>query len=195
MVQPRSSNEADLRDFFIKYGPFARECYGVTSTESDLKQYRFQLHHAITRMSWDDINRVVSKKHFEPNFDDETSFLVVLIQPAADDDDDERINYRPTIITRTILRLLWKAHRAQLKRRSRELFHLFSKNRETSVIVGWLFEAIIHDLLEESIDVPMAVEQNNRANAVNGKHAASDIATKRWQSSTCLSLRMTAPWS
>ena len=64
--------------------------------------------------------------------------------------------------------------------------------------MGWLFEAIIHDLLEESIDVPidpMAVEQNNRANAVNGKHAASDIATKRWQSSTCLSLRMTAPWS
>lgn len=30
----------------------------------------------------------------------------------------------------------------------------------------------------------MVVEQNNRANAVNDKHVASDIATKRWQSST-----------
>ena len=107
----------------------------------------------------------------------------MLIRPA---DDDRRITYRATIITRTILRLLWKAHRVQLKRKSRELFHLFSKKRETSVTARWLFEAIVHDLLEEGINVsidPMAVEQNNRPNAVNDKHVASNIGTKIWQSS------------
>jgi len=131
-------------------------------------------------MSWDDIDRVVSEEVFEPKFDDETSFL---IRPA---DDDQRISCRATIITRTILRLLWKAHRVQLKRKSRELFHLFSRSRETSITAGWLFEAIVHDLLEEGIDVsidPMVVEQNNRSNGVNDKHMASDIGTKRWQSS------------
>ena len=63
---------------------------------------------------------------------------------------------------------------------------MFSTNRETSVAAGWLFEAIVHDLLEEGIDVPidpMVVEQNNRADAANDKHVASDIGTKRWQSS------------
>jgi hypothetical protein len=63
---------------------------------------------------------------------------------------------------------------------------LFSGNRETSVAAGWLFEAIVHDLLEEGIDVPfhpMVVEKNNRANAVNDKHVASNIGTKTWQSS------------
>ena len=61
---------------------------------------------------------------------------------------------------------------------------MFSRNRETRVTGGWLFEAIVHDLLEEGIDVPidpMVVEQNNRANA--DKHVASDIGTKIWQSS------------
>jgi len=110
---PVPSNEADLRDFFIQYGPSARECYGVTSTESSLEPYRLKLHQAIIQMSWDDIDRVVSEEVFEPKFDDETSFL---IRPA---DDDQRISCRATIITRTILRLLWKAHRVQLKRKSR----------------------------------------------------------------------------
>lgn len=132
-------------------------------------------------MSWDEIDRVVTEADFIAKFDD-TSYLVVLVRPA----DDARLKCHAAIITRTILRLLWKAHRVQLKRKSRELFHLFSRNRETSVAAGWLFEAIVHDLLEEGIDVPidpMVVEQNNRANAVNDKHVASDIGTKRWQSS------------
>ncbi|KAF8224752.1 hypothetical protein L208DRAFT_470595 [Tricholoma matsutake] len=131
-------------------------------------------------MPWDDIDRVVTAEDFEAKFDDETSFLIVLIRPA----DDQRISCRATIITRTILRLLWKAHRVQLKRKSRELFHLFSGIRETSVAAGWLFEAIVHDLLEQGIDVPFdPMEKNNRANAVNDKHVASDIGTKTWQSS------------
>jgi hypothetical protein len=133
-------------------------------------------------MSWDEIDRVVTEADFIAKFDDDTSYLVVLVRPA----DDARLKYHATIITRTILRLLWQAHQVQLKRRSRELFHLFSRNRKTSVTAGWLFEAIVHDLLEEGIDLPidpMAVEQNNCANAVNDKHVASDIGTKRWQSS------------
>jgi hypothetical protein len=132
-------------------------------------------------MSWDEIDRVVTEADFIAKFDD-TSYLIVLVRPA----DDAGLKCHAAIITRTILRLLWKAHRVQLKHKSRELFHLFSRNRETSVTAGWLFEAIVHDLLEEGIDVPidpMVVEQNNRANAVNDKHVASDIGTKRWQSS------------
>ena len=137
----------------------------------------------MTRMSWDDMDHVVSEEDFEAKFDDATSFLIVLIRPA---DDDQRIACRATIVTRTVLRLLWKAHRVQMKRKSRELFHRFSGNRETSVAAGWLFEAIVHDLLEEGIDVPidpMVVEKNNHAKAVNDKHVASDISTKTWQSS------------
>jgi len=151
-------------------------------------------------LTWDEIDRVVSKEFFEPKFDDETSFLIMLILPA---DDDKRIIDRATIITRTILRLLWKAHRVQLKRRSRELFHLFPRKRETSVTAewsgellhsfsrtsvtaGWLFEAIVHDLLDEGIDVridPMVLERNNCPNAINDKHVASNIGAKIWQSS------------
>jgi hypothetical protein len=182
LVQELSSNEADLRNFFIKYGPSARECYAVTSTESGLEPYIRKLEHAVAQMSWDDIDRVVSAEVFEPKDNDQTSFLIVLIRPV---DDDQRITCRFTIITRTILRLLWKAHGIQLKRRSRELFHLFSGKRETSVTAGWLFEANVHDLLENGIDVPidpMVVEKNNRANAVTDKHVASGIGTKRWQS-------------
>ncbi|KAF8224751.1 hypothetical protein L208DRAFT_1380972 [Tricholoma matsutake] len=110
LLQPRSSNEADLREFFINYGPSARECYTVTSPENGLKPYRLRLEQAITRMPWDDIDRVVTAEDFEAKFDDETSFLIVLIRPA----DDQRISCRATIITRTILRLLWKAHRRAL---------------------------------------------------------------------------------
>ena len=122
-------------------------------------------------MTWDDINRIVSEEDFEPKFNDETSFLIVLIRPA---DDEQRIVPRATIITRTILRLLWKAHRIQLKRKSRELLHTFSGKRQPSVAAGWLFEAIVHDLLEEGIKVPidpMVIEENNRPNAVNDKCA------------------------
>jgi hypothetical protein len=180
-VQDQLSDEADLRDFFIKYGPSARECYGATSAGSDLEPYRLKLHQAMTEMSWDVIDRVVSEEVFEAKFDDTTSFHIVLIRPA----DDKRISYRATIITPTVLRLLWKAHRVQLKRKSRELFHLFSGNRETSVAAGWLFETIVHDLLEDGIDIPfdpMVLEKNNHANAVNDKHVTSDIGTETWRS-------------
>jgi hypothetical protein len=134
-------------------------------------------------MTWNDIDRIVSKGDFEPKFDDETSFLVVLILPA---DDEQRIVPRATIITRTILRLLWKAHRVQLKCKSRELFQTFSGERRTSVAAGWLFETIVHDLLEEGIKVPidpMVIEQNNCPNAINDKYVASKTDTKIWKSS------------
>ena len=134
-------------------------------------------------MTWDDINRIVSEEDFEPKFNDETSFLIVLIRPA---DDEPRIVPRATIITRTILRLLWKARRIQLKRKSRELLHTFSGKRQPSVAVGWLFEAIVHYLLEEGIEVPidpMVIEESNRPNVVNDKYVASNTDTKTWQSS------------
>jgi hypothetical protein len=121
-------------------------------------------------MSWDDIDHVVSEEDSEAKFDDATSSLM-LIRPAGD---DQRIACHATIVTRMVLCLLWKAHRVQLKCKSRELFHSFSGNREMSVAVGWLFEAIVHDLLEEGIDVPfdpMVVEKNNRADAINDKQA------------------------
>ena len=182
-VQPQPSNKDDLRNFFIDYGPSARECYSATSSKSSLATYLEKVLRTVTRMSWDEINRLVTEADFIAKFDDDTSYLVVLIQPV----DDARLKCYASIITRTILRHLWKAHRVELIRKSRELFHLFSRKRETSVTAGWLFEAIVHDMLEEGIDVPidpMAVEQNNRANAVNDKHVASDIGTKRWKSST-----------
>jgi len=135
-------------------------------------------------MTWDDIDRIVSEQDFEPKFDDETSLLVVLIRPA---DDKRRIIPRATFITRTVLRLLWKAHRRLLKRKSRELFQTFSGERRTSVAAGWLFEAIVHDLLEEGIEVPidpMKIEENNHPRAVNDKYMASNTdGTKTWQSS------------
>ena len=191
MVQLQSSNEADLRNFFIKYGPSARDCYDVTTTEGGLISYDRKLTQDIARMTWDDINRIVSE-NFEPKFDDETSLLVALIQPA---DDKRRIIPRTSFITRTVLRLLWKTHRRLLKRRYSYLFQTFSGKPPTSVGAGWLFEAMIHDLLEEGIAVPidpMIIEKNNRPNhipvidghAVNDKYMASNTdGTKTWQSS------------
>ena len=182
MVQPKLSNGGLLQKLFIEFGPSARESYSITS-ESELIPFRLKILQAIAWMTWDEIDCVLTHESFQPKFDDETSSLIVVIRPA---DGDQRIGYRATITTRTILRLLWKAHRVQLKRRSKELFHLFSRKRETSVTAGWLFEAIVHDLLDEGIDVPidhMVVEQNHCPNAVNDKHVASIFGTKMWQSS------------
>jgi hypothetical protein len=134
-------------------------------------------------MTWDDVDRIITKQNFEPKFDDETSFLVVLIQPA----DEQRIIPHATFITRTVLRLLWKDHRLKLKRKSRELFHTFTGERRSSVAAGWLFEGIVHEMLEEGIKVPidpMVMEENNCPNAVNDKYMASNTGgTKTWQSS------------
>ena len=132
-------------------------------------------------MSWDEIDRLVIKADFIAKSDDDISYLVVLVQPV----DEERWKCHATIITRTLLRLLWKAHRVKLRCKSRELFHFFSRRRETSAAARWLFEAIVHDMLEAGIDVlidPMVFNQNNRANAINDKHVASDmkkVAIKR----------------
>ena len=121
--------------FFIKYGPSARECYIATSSKSCLATYVEKLARTVARMSLDEIDRLVTKADFIAKFDDDTLYLVVLVQPV----DDARSKCDAAIITRTIMRLLWKAHREELIRKSRELFHLFSERRETGVAAEWLF--------------------------------------------------------
>ena len=121
--------------FLIKYGSSARECYIATSSKNCLATYVEKLARTAARMSLDEIDRLITKADFVAKFDDDTLYLVVLVQPV----DDARSKYHATIITRTIMHLLLKAHREELIRKSRELFHLFSERRETGVAAGWLF--------------------------------------------------------
>ena len=133
-------------------------------------------------MTSDDIDRIVTKADFVAKFDDETPFLVVLVLPS----DDERMGCNATIITHTVLRLLWKIHHEELRRKSIELFHIFSGHSKTTVAAGWLFEAIVHDMLEKGINVPidrMSLIPNYCCDAVNDKHVNSNVGQTIWQSS------------
>lgn len=133
-------------------------------------------------MSWDDIDRLITAADFNAKFDDDMPFLVVLIRPA----DNLRLKCYASVITRTVMRLLWKAHGLRLKRRAKELFQVFQTHRDMGPSAGWLFEAMVHDMLEAGINVPMdpmIFEENRRANALNDKYLTSKVGTGRWKSS------------
>jgi hypothetical protein len=182
-VQANPAPEAAIRDFFVKYGPSARDCYNSTSSGDHLQAHESQLLTTIDEMQWDEIDRLVSKEVFNAKLDEATPFRVVLILPA----DEKRLTGHATVITRTVLRLLWKARGTQLKRKAKELFHVFKPNRESGSSAGWLFESLVHDMLEAGINAPidpMEADLNFRSDAVNDKYLTCTVGTVRWQSST-----------
>jgi hypothetical protein len=131
-------------------------------------------------MEWGAIERTISSVYFIPKFDTEPH-LVVLIQPA----DDDRSIPTASVISRTVMRLLWQEHGVQLDAKAKEMFHVFSKNPSSSSTAGWIFEGHVHRLLEDGINVPldpMVINENNRANAVNDSYVASRVGSDRWES-------------
>jgi hypothetical protein len=178
VVQRQPFPEATLRDFFIKYGPSARECYNSAASVGHFTSYIEKLSQAIARLTWNDIDNLVTHTIFIVKLDDKTSDLV-LIRPA----DEQRMTCFATVITRTVMRLIWKAHGHRLKRKANELFHVHETHQVSSFDAEWLFEAMVHDLLEDGIDVPMdpmVFEENRHADAVNDKYLTSTIGTGRW---------------
>src|SRR5262249_49607809 len=87
--------------------------------------------------------------------------------------------------TPTVMRLLYKAHKGRLNLKSQELISVFSRHPKSGPTVGWIFEARVHELLEQGINVPldpMAFRRNTQENAVNDSWRASNISNMRWQS-------------
>lgn len=180
-LQLQPADHAVLRNFFTEYGPSARSCYNATTSDRALAAYVNDVNIAVRKMTWDDIDRIVTATTSESQFDKDIPFRVIVIVPA----DEERTKCHATVMTPTILRLLWKAHGLHIRRKGKELFHVYSMNPQSAADGGWVFEAIVKEKLEVGIDVPldnMKFTANNRIDAVNDKYVSSLISNRRWQS-------------
>ncbi|KAF5372044.1 hypothetical protein D9615_008077 [Tricholomella constricta] len=179
-LQRTVAKEDDIREFYVKYGPSAHNCYEACASAKEMTEYRNKLERTIKRLQWDTIERIIASADFTPQSDAE-SYMVVLIEPA----DDERLHPKGNVIRRTVMRLLWQQHGAQLNRKAKELFHILSKRKVSSPTARWIYEVQIHELLEKGINVPldhMAIVVNNRKDAINDTYVASKVGPGRWES-------------
>jgi hypothetical protein len=165
-------------DFFFNYGPSARVCYNATLNEQALQSFHQNLHRAVQRTTWENIIRAITVAEVDAKMDDD-AYLVIHFFPV----DEKRIRCRASVITRTILRLLWKFHGLHIQHKGKTLY---SSNRESASSAGWVFEAMVHDKLEQGIDIPfdpMDLLANNCSNAVYDKYNTSKVSKQQWKSS------------
>ena len=180
MLQKNPVREADICYFFVRYGPSARNCYEACSSKETMVAFEAKLKQTIGNMGWGSIDRVLNATNFIPQTDVD-SHLIVLIEPA----DDQRLKVKVNVISRAVMRLLWQQHGARFDRKAKELFHIFSQDRSTSITAGWLFEGPVHRLLEEGINVPldhMGLCKNSCQNGQYDTYEASNVGSGRWES-------------
>ena len=101
-LQSVTHKESDIKNFFEKYGPSARDCY-ESCKAGDLDKYVIEVRKKVKEMGWDLITAILTSHpaDIKPN---EGSHKVLLVEPQPDD----RALPRASIVTKTVSQLLWE---------------------------------------------------------------------------------------
>lgn len=178
-----------IRDYYIEYGPSARTCYWACMSEEDWKMNKTIITASIENMTLDDLGKVLGSQDLTPthsNQESAASHFVVVIEPA----DEKRLNAKANIITRSVMRRLWKAQQVHLKLQGKALFALLSRHPASSPTAGWFYEGFIHNLLEDGtgIDQPLHLFREDLNPASNAKYDTyvwkEQAPEGKWTSST-----------
>lgn len=174
-----------IRNFHIKYGPSARNCYFACGADNGLSHHDNSVNRYIESVSLDTLIQLISARGLTPWYSDQGStpshYSIIIIEPVADNPLVSKAN----IITRTVMRRLWKAQHHYIQQRAMELSYLFLRHPESSTTAAWLFEGFVHDLLDNGIDQPLYqlnAELNN-ANTKNDSYSMPQTQpTTQWKS-------------
>ena len=101
-LQKINRDESDIADFFLKYGPSARDCYNSCSADA-LTKYESKVRRKVNNMSWDSLTELLTGQPVVTEMD-QGSHMVLLVQPHPDD----RSVSMTTIVTSTVSQLLWE---------------------------------------------------------------------------------------
>jgi hypothetical protein len=104
LLQQLPVDHAMLKNFFFNYGPSARNCYMQTTSEKAFETFQHDLMQAVAYMTWDELDKFISQQ--QCSLANDAPFFIALISPNGKD----RTGCHVTIISCTIMQLLWKAH-------------------------------------------------------------------------------------
>ena len=107
--------EPDVKDFFEKFGPSARECYAFCS---DTESYLSVITSKVADMSWDTITKALTMGSDGLALE-EGLHKVILVDPQPENNALPRIR----IVTKTVSQLLWQKDTDKRKRNHRQLFY------------------------------------------------------------------------
>jgi len=99
-LQSVTHNESDIKNFFEKYGPSARDCYESCRT-GNLDKYAIEIRNKVKGMGWDLITEILTSHPADIKANG-ASHKILLIEPQPDD----RGLPRASIVTETVNQLL-----------------------------------------------------------------------------------------
>lgn len=142
--------ELDIKNFFDKYGPSARDCYDFCKAGA-VDQYAVQVYHEVNGMSWDLI-RVILTSHPADIKAEEGFHKVLVIEPQP----DNRAFSRTRIASKTVSQLLWERDSGENWRNHRKLFKTLLREPSVRPFCGKFFEPAFH----VPVPVPKGLQLN-----------------------------------
>ncbi len=137
-LQEHERSEQNIRLFWERYGPSARDCYAYCD---DIPSYHQVVRSKVQSMAWDTITKALTSGPSTINMD-EGSHKVILIGP----DPTNREEHLPSIVTKAITALLYEKDTEEQWRNTHRLYRTLHADAKTRAGSGWLLEPPFHAL-------------------------------------------------
>jgi hypothetical protein len=158
MIQRNHCSEAELEQFYIKFGPSARLAYAYASVSDT---YETGMLESVCSITYEDLDRMVQSSS-SLNLSDPLSHRLLLISPSQ-----MRHAFKASIATTYLYELLRDAFCTRQLESANRLYLLFLRNPLTRGSAGYMLDDAIHLLYGEGGVWPLVHMKPNPPGPIN----------------------------